>query len=63
MCPHCGKLLPMRQLTQKHDDADTGQPCAGIGQAMRNHQADRRPLWNGKPNPHLNTDDTPKGER
>lgn len=55
MCPHCGALVAVPDgLTATHDDpAPTRAVCPGSRQNPRNPQSDRRPLWNGDPNPHL----------
>lgn len=50
MCPHCGRLLKPASLTRKHQYE--GSLCPGSHQNPRNPESDRRPLWNGEPNPH-----------
>lgn len=54
MCPHCGCLVPEGGLTPVHDYK--GERCEGSEQNPRCWMSDRRTLWNGKPNPHLNAD-------
>ena len=69
MCPHCGWLYDPQQFSKPGDDGrpfalvpghDYGDgsgrypfSCPGSSQAPRNQESDRRPLWNGRPNPHL----------
>jgi hypothetical protein len=59
MCPQCGRLferdeLVRRELIPEHPEAmGVICGCPGSRQAPRNAESDRRPLWNGKPNPHL----------
>lgn len=59
MCPHCGRLFSERgQLIPKHRQRNGKKPlsgavdCPGSWQGPRNPESDRRPLWNGQPNPH-----------
>lgn len=54
MCPHCGRLFKTQAaLTPKHDWPLTcRQVCPGSGYLPRCPESDRRPLWNGEPNPH-----------
>jgi len=65
MCPHCGKLfaragLALIPIHADHGNGDRPRECPGSGQLPRNPESDRRPLWNGKPNPHLGgADDEP----
>lgn len=64
MCPHCGELVyTRRRLTAVHrleadPDRDT---CPGSQQIPRNPESDRRPLWNGRPNPHAKPLMVPSG--
>lgn len=55
MCPHCGSLGPVDPetgLVPTHDwPKPMRQVCPGSGQKPRNAESDRRPLWNGQPNP------------
>jgi hypothetical protein len=64
MCPHCGELFVQLDngLIPSHFDSafEVHGICAGTGQGPRNPESDRRPLWNGKPNPHL---ENPNGTR
>lgn len=69
MCPHCGWVYENKGgLVPKHVDLQplnfaepptTAVPanaidlCPGSEQCPRNPRADRRPLWNGQPNPHI----------
>lgn len=55
MCPHCGTIVKLEQtLTAYHDwPLFTRQVCPGSRQNARCAESDARPLWNGKPNPHL----------
>lgn len=67
MCPHCGWLFDNRGgLVPPHhaEGTNTGDDttlvlCEGSYQAPRNPRADRRRLWNGKPNPHLDVNGNP----
>lgn len=53
MCPHCGQLFRSSSLIPIHDEAPPARAvCPGSGQNPRNPLSDRRPLWNGKINPH-----------
>jgi len=54
MCPQCGWLFDLgsRSLIPTHH-IGAGAECAGSEQKPRNPDADRRPLWSGKPNPWL----------
>lgn len=55
MCPHCGRIVRLSSghLTYLHiDDSGVGD-CPGSRQNPRCAESDRRPLWNGKPNPHI----------
>ena len=54
MCPHCGALpgVDERGLIADHDEPERPNLCPGSYQVPRNHESDRRRLWNGKPNPH-----------
>lgn len=49
MCPHCGWLFDATGLVPDHDVPQ----CPGSHQNPRNPETDRRPLWNGNPNPYL----------
>lgn len=53
MCPHCGRIVRVTTggLTYRHFD------CPGSRQNPRCAESDARPLWNGKPNPHLARED------
>ena len=55
MYPHCGALVTVNGgLTAYHDwPVLTRQVCPGSEQNPRCAESDARPLWNGKPNPHL----------
>ena len=63
MCPHCGRLFRDTQgaahLIPQHREMTypsgkiLANACPGSLQAPRNHASDRRPLWNGQPNPHI----------
>lgn len=56
MCPHCGAIVGLSEggLTTTHDwPKPTRQVCPGSQQNPRCAESDHRPLWNGKPNPHL----------
>lgn len=57
MCPHCGTLVDLDKdsgLVPTHDwPLPTRQVCPGSGQIPRYSLSDRRPLWNGQPNPHI----------
>lgn len=59
MCPHCGQLFTEHcEQIPTHDYPPLCRSvCPGSGQHPRNPSSDRRPLWNGLPNPHL--DDGP----
>lgn len=53
MCPHCGAIVGVwGSLTVEHLD-EHGAVCPGSVQNARCAESDRRPLWNGQPNPHL----------
>lgn len=53
MCPHCGAIVGVwGSLTVEHLD-EHGAVCPGSVQNARCAESDRRPLWNGEPNPHL----------
>lgn len=56
MCPHCGQIVLVGPdtLTEYHDwPIPTRQVCPGSKQNPRCAESDRRPLWNGQPNPHI----------
>lgn len=57
MCPHCGRLftqLVKGRLIPTHDHPPPCRAvCPGSGQNPRNSETDRRPLWSGQSNPHL----------
>ena len=55
MCPQCGELFGTlrRGMIPEHYPPESRQKCPGTGQAPRNPASDLRPLWNGKPNPHV----------
>lgn len=59
MCPHCGTLVHVERdsrLVPTHSwPLPTRQVCPGSKQNPRYSLSDRRPLWNGKPNPHAVT--------
>lgn len=56
MCPSCGHLFTNTSLTRLIPihvaEGDSGI-CAGSEQIPRCAESDRRPLWNGRPNPHF----------
>lgn len=55
MCPHCGVLVGVTNgLTDYHDYPKPLRViCPGAKQNPRYAYSDRRILWNGEPNPHL----------
>lgn len=58
MCPSCGQLFETATSIipdHVHVSADGCDriTCMGSGQHARNPDSDRRPLWNGLPNPHM----------
>jgi hypothetical protein len=60
MCPHCGALLPLRNGKVAVHRPGSSEPtpllsgyCPGSQQNPRCPWSDARPVWNGKPNPHL----------
>jgi len=55
MCPHCGRIVRLSNghLTYLHIDESGVGDCPGSRQNPRCAESDRRPLWNGKPNPHI----------
>lgn len=69
MCPECGWLFDHRGgLVPSHTVVDTQADdplyskvveCPGTEQNPRNPRADRRPLWNGQPNPHVDANGLP----
>lgn len=61
MCPHCGEIVPVKGLTAWHFERETQKNCPGSQQVPRCAESDRRPLWNGKPNPHFGTQSDGEG--
>lgn len=55
MCPSCGFIFDTEtSIIPDHSPAPpTREVCAGSDQHARNPDTDRRPLWNGRPNPHI----------
>ena len=55
MCPHCGRIVRLSNghLTYKHMEHGGPGYCPGGQQNPRCAESDARPLWNGKPNPHI----------
>jgi len=62
MCPHCGhlftntsltRLIPFHASLDGPGDLPYSIPCPGSEQVPRCPESDRRPLWNGAPNPHF----------
>lgn len=55
MCPHCGQLFAYESLLYNaliptHDEVPPLRAvCPGSGQAPRNPNTDRRPLWKDLP--------------
>jgi hypothetical protein len=52
MCPECGQIFDKQgPLVPNHISINSlPSNCAGSGQAPRNPESDKRPLWNGQPN-------------
>jgi hypothetical protein len=59
MCPHCGKIVTVKDgLTPYHNwPVPTRAVCPGSKQNPRCAESDKRPLWNGDLNPHIDYDE------
>lgn len=56
MCPYCGRRTEPRwglvRIHTNHLNEPVDSDCPGSGQIPRSIH-DHRPLWSGRPNPHL----------